>query len=93
MWTDYFVEAIAGARCVVQSDGRPIVLYPIAVGENIIIELTTDVNKLPFQITFTSMNEERVYGYAGTKSLAVKLAKEVADLRLNSMRELVVTPY
>lgn len=92
-WTDYFIGAITGAKVIISPEGRPFVSTEIAKGEFVNVELTTNETQLPFQVTFRSESEERIYGYASTKDLACKLALEVVQLRLNSLPELVDSPY
>lgn len=94
-WTDYFVNNIIGAKVVSSKDGQPFVSYRVAPRDYVEIHLTTDENKLPFEIKFVSFDsvgeiaEERVYGGIGTKDMARKFAIDLADLRLNS-REFVL---
>ena len=89
-WTDYFVENISGAKVVASEDGQPFVSYRVAPRDYVEIRLTTDENKLPFEIKFVAFDavgqiaEERIYGGIGTKDMARKFAIDVADLRLNS---------
>jgi len=93
-WTDYFVSSIAGSKVVVSALGKPYVSHQIALREYVEIEMTEESYELPFKIVFRSFDalggelESRIYGFAGTKDMARKLAVEVANLRLNS-REFV----
>jgi hypothetical protein len=94
-WTDYFVSNIAGSKVVVSEQGKPFVSHEIAPREYVEIEMTEQPYELPFKIVFRSFDaiggglENRIYGVAGTKEMARKLAIEVANLRLNS-REFVL---
>jgi hypothetical protein len=94
-WTDYFVSSIAGSKVVVSALGKPYVSHEIALREYVEIEMTEQTYELPFKIVFRSFDavggelENRIYGFAGTKDMARKLAIEVANLRLNS-REFVL---
>lgn len=92
MWADYFIGAIVGAKAMVSIEGRPYVSIQVEKDEFVEIHLTVDESKLPFEISFTGKSEDRVYGYAGTKDLARKLAIEVVELRLNS-HELATSAY
>lgn len=93
-WTDDFVSSIAGSKVVVSALGKPYVSHQIALREYVEIEMTEESYELPFKIVFRSFDalggelESRIYGFAGTKDMARKLAIEVANLRLNS-REFV----
>lgn len=93
-WTDDFVSSIAGSKVVVSALGKPYVSHQIALREYVEIEMTEESYELPFKIVFRSFDalggelENRIYGFAGTKDMARKLAIEVANLRLNS-REFV----
>jgi hypothetical protein len=90
-WTDYFVSNIAGAKVVVSEQGKPFVSHEIAPREYVEIEMTETIYELPFKIVFRSFDpvggelENRVYAQAGTKDMARIFAKEIANLRLNSM--------
>jgi hypothetical protein len=94
-WTDYLVSDIPGAKVVVSETGRPFVSHEIAPREYVEIEMTESVYELPFKIVFRSFDsvggvlENRMYAQAGTLEMARKFAREVANLRLNSM-ELVL---
>jgi hypothetical protein len=90
-WTDYFVSNIAGAKVVVSEQGKPFVSHEIAPREYVEIEMTETIYELPFRIVFRSFDpvggetENRVYAQAGTKDMARIFAKEITNLRLNSM--------
>ena len=94
-WTEFFVTTLPNGKTVVDENGRPYCSMEVAPKEYVEIHMTTSPNELPFKITFKSfdalgnLNEERLYGQAGTKFLARRIALETANLRLNS-REFVL---
>lgn len=89
-WSDFFVENLPNAKMLVTANGRPFISMAIDKGEFIEVHLTENENELPFAIVFKkfdelgAISEERLYGYAGTKDLAKKLAMDVALFRQNS---------
>lgn len=89
-WTDYFVEHLPGAKVTVTPNGRPLISMPVDFDEIIEINLTESENELPFKVTFKRLDklgailEERDFGYAGTRDLAVTMAIGLSSLRTNS---------
>jgi hypothetical protein len=89
-WTDFFVGNLPNAKMLVTQNGRPFISMAIDKGEFIEVRLTENENELPFEVSFKKFDdlgvivEERIYGYAGTKDLAKKLAMDVALFRQNS---------
>lgn len=94
-WTDFFVENLPSAKTVASENGRPYVSMEVEPRCYVQIHLTTSETELPFKIVFRSFDslggilEDREYGSAGTKHLAMKLALEMANFRLNS-REFIL---
>lgn len=94
-WTTFFVENLPNAKTVASEDGRPFVSMEVEPRGYVQIHLTTSETELPFKIVFKSFDsiggilEDREYGSAGTKHLALKLAFEMANFRLNS-REFIL---
>ena len=90
-WTDYFVDAIAGAKVVVSEKGKPFISNEIALREYVEIELNIQNDSLPFHIFFRRFDaiggelENRLFAQVGDRSLARKSAVDLASMRLNSM--------
>ena len=90
-WTDYFVDAIAGAKVVVSQDGKPFISNEIAFHEYVEIELNIRNESLPFHIFFRRFDaiggelENRLFAQVGDRSLACKSAVDLVSMRLNSM--------
>jgi len=90
-WTDYFVNSIPGAKVVASPDAKPFVSHEIALREYVEIELNIQNEALPFHIFFRRFDaiggelENRLFAQMGEKTLALKSAKELTAMRLNSM--------
>jgi hypothetical protein len=90
-WTDYFVNSIPGAKVVASADAKPFVSHEIALREYVEIELNIQNETLPFHIFFRRFDaiggelENRLFAQMGEKTLALKSAKELTAMRLNSM--------
>jgi len=93
-WADDFVANLPNAKMSVTANGRPFISMGIDKNEFVEIKLTESIFELPFEVSFKRLNdsgqvvEQRPFGYASTKLLAQKLARDVALLRQNS-REFV----
>lgn len=89
-WTDYFVDHLPSAKVIVTPNGRPLVSIPVDYDEVVEISLTQSETELPFKIAFKRFDklgailEERDFGYAGTRDLAVNMANGLSSLRTNS---------
>jgi hypothetical protein len=90
-WTDYFVKSIPGAKVVASADAKPYISHEIALREYVEIELNIQNEALPFHIFFRRFDaiggelENRLFAQMGEKTLALKSAKELTAMRLNSM--------
>jgi len=90
IWADYFVDNLPNARTRITAEGRPFISMGIDKNEFIEVRLTESKFELPYEVSFKRLDdfgqvvENRSFGNASTKLLAVKLAKDVALLRQNS---------
>ena len=89
-WTDFFTKGLAGAKVVVDSNGKPFVSQEIAPKEYVEIELNIQPDTLPYNIYFRRFDaiggelENRLFAQVGDRNLALKSALEVTSKRINS---------
>ena len=73
------------------ADAKPFISHEIASKEYVEIELNIQNEALPFHIYFRRFDalggelENRLFAQMGEKTLALKSAKELTAMRLNSM--------
>ena len=89
-WTDFFTKELAGAKVVVDSNGKPFISKEIALKEYIEIELNIQENALPYNIYFRRFDaiggelENRLFAQVGDRDLALKSALGITSKRINS---------
>ena len=89
-WTDFFTKELAGAKVVVDSNGKPFISKEIALKEYIEIELNIQKNALPYNIYFRRFDalggelENRLFAQVGDRELALKSSLDITNKRLNS---------
>jgi hypothetical protein len=78
-WTDFFTKELAGAKVVVDSNGKPFISKEIALKEYIEIELNIQENALPYNIYFRRFDaiggelENRLFAQVGRQRIGFEI--------------------